>query len=223
MVTLTDGTIDLNLPELEYIADHLKRSECRKLVAVLHDPNFDIVNNIQAAERKIPDDLTCLKLLIHWNSQTNEGRGETHVVLAHRLTQIGREDLAHWLSTTVFHQLSQDLNKSMLSDPFKELAATNDTNQRQDDMSTTEEEDGEDEWLPTDTILCSFSIIISAAVMVLMATIVWLFCKKKMKKRTKLDKSQEGEDIYAEEEEEKHSSASETSIVEFDATAIHLL
>jgi len=43
------ATIDLNLPELEYVADHLKKSDCRKLVAALHDPNFDIISNINAA------------------------------------------------------------------------------------------------------------------------------------------------------------------------------
>jgi hypothetical protein len=43
------GTIDLNLPELEYVADHLNKRDCRKLVAALHDPNFDLVNNINAA------------------------------------------------------------------------------------------------------------------------------------------------------------------------------
>ena len=45
----SDGTIDLNIPELEYIADHLQNLECRKLIAALHDPNFDIVTNIDAA------------------------------------------------------------------------------------------------------------------------------------------------------------------------------
>jgi hypothetical protein len=43
------GAVDLNLPELEYVADHLSKTDCRKLVAALHDPNFDLVNNIDVA------------------------------------------------------------------------------------------------------------------------------------------------------------------------------
>lgn len=43
------GTIDLIMPELEYIADHLEKRDCRRLVAALHDPNFDLFNNMAAA------------------------------------------------------------------------------------------------------------------------------------------------------------------------------
>jgi hypothetical protein len=97
------GTVELNLPELQYVADHLTKSECRKLVAVLHHPNYDIVNNTDAEEREIPDDISCLKLLTNWNSQRGEGKAGTHVVLTHRLKQLRHENLTDWLSRNAFH------------------------------------------------------------------------------------------------------------------------
>lgn len=58
-------------------------------------------------------------MLQHWNS--NEGKGQTHEVLEHRLRQIEKYDLANWLGKTVFHTLGEDLNKS-LERGIKELA-----------------------------------------------------------------------------------------------------
>lgn len=76
------------------------------------------------SEREIPNNISCFKLLIHWNSQLGEGKGQSHVALTHRLKQLGHENLANWLSRTVFHQLGQDLNRTLLMNPFKELVQT---------------------------------------------------------------------------------------------------
>jgi hypothetical protein len=43
------GSVDLNLPGLEYVAAHLKKRDCRNVEAALHDPKFDHVNNTDAA------------------------------------------------------------------------------------------------------------------------------------------------------------------------------
>jgi hypothetical protein len=82
------------------------------------------------SEHEIPDNISCIKLLIHWNSQLGEGKGQSHVALTHRLKQLGHENLADWLSRTVFHRLGQDLNRTLLMDPFKELAQTDKTEAR---------------------------------------------------------------------------------------------
>lgn len=82
------------------------------------------------SEHEIPDNISCIKLLIHWNSQLGEGKGQSHVALTHRLKQLGHENLADWLSRTVFHQLGQDLNRTLLMDPFKEPAQTDKTEAR---------------------------------------------------------------------------------------------
>lgn len=67
------------------------------------------------------NDITCLEHLIHWNSTPGEGKGKTHTILAHRLHQINRSDLADWLGSTVFRQLTKDLFRSM-NKPLSEQA-----------------------------------------------------------------------------------------------------
>lgn len=59
-------------------------------------------------------------MLIHWNSERGQGRGETHEIIEHRLRQMGKHSLADWLGRTVFHQLGLDLERS-LEDPFRDL------------------------------------------------------------------------------------------------------
>ncbi|XP_066137845.1 uncharacterized protein [Euwallacea fornicatus] len=107
------NTIDLNAAELQYLADHLTPEECRKLVAAAHFQGFDQPNALDQAERKIPKDIPCLEHLHHWNSQTGEGKGETHEILEHRLRQIGKSELADWLGKAVFHELGSELQKAI--------------------------------------------------------------------------------------------------------------
>lgn len=76
----------------------------------------------RTAESKVSEDIPCLRLLLHWNSTPDEGRGQTHEMLFRRLRQIGRDDLAEWLGKTVFHELGEDLKRS-LDNPFQEFIA----------------------------------------------------------------------------------------------------
>lgn len=123
LTQFSSTTIDLNAPELQYIADHLTVEECRRLVAAAHYKTWEQPNSLDQAERKISKDLTCIQLLHHWNSAPNEGKGETHEILEHRLRQMGKYDLADWLGRTVFHELSLDLNRS-LEHGFKDLVSS---------------------------------------------------------------------------------------------------
>lgn len=41
------GTIDINIAELQYLADHLTPEECRRLVAAAHFPNFEQPNALE--------------------------------------------------------------------------------------------------------------------------------------------------------------------------------
>ncbi|KAF2894508.1 hypothetical protein ILUMI_11669 [Ignelater luminosus] len=104
-------TVDLNLPELQYLADHLRPDECRFLVAALHFKSYEQPNALEQAEEKVSKDIPCLRLLLHWNSAPGEGRGETHEAVQHRLRQLGRNDLADWLGKTVFHELGEEMNR----------------------------------------------------------------------------------------------------------------
>jgi hypothetical protein len=182
------ATIDLNLQQLEYVADHLTKSDCRKLVAALHDPTFFLENNIDAAERKIPNDISCLKLLLHWNSQPGEGKGKSHVILVQRLKQLGHDNLAEWLSGTVFRQLEEHLNTNLSEDPFKELAQTNETEGTLQDTSAqisnedTDEEE-EEEWLPIDTIFCVLIAVSVSLIIAIPGNFAWKYLRRKMKKK----------------------------------------
>ncbi|KAL0279544.1 UNVERIFIED_CONTAM: hypothetical protein PYX00_001074 [Menopon gallinae] len=112
-LSIGECTIDVNFPELQYLSDHLTEEECHKLVASLHFQVFEFPQQVAAAERRLPEDVPCLDLLLHWNSQAGEGKGSTHVEIGHRLKQIGRNDLANWLARTVFHELSENLERNV--------------------------------------------------------------------------------------------------------------
>ncbi|KAF5282904.1 hypothetical protein FQR65_LT14181 [Abscondita terminalis] len=117
---LSKATIDLNLPELQYLADHLHPEECRRLIASLHFNTYEEPHALDVAEVNVSKDLPCIRMLLHWNSQPGEGKGETHEVLQHRLRQIGRVDLADWIGKTVFHELGQEMLDD-LKHPFDDV------------------------------------------------------------------------------------------------------
>jgi flagellar biosynthesis/type III secretory pathway M-ring protein FliF/YscJ len=192
------ATIDVNLQQFKYIADHLSVKECRKLVAALNDPNFELEINMAAAERAIPEDISCLRLLLHWNSQPGKGKGASHVTLVHRLKQLGHDELAVWLSGTVFRQLEQDLNRTLLMNPFKELGQDNATDTEQGTATPTEEEqkEEEDHWQPIDTVLLIVLLFLVFLIVFIPAPFVWRYFRKrkKRKKRKVYDEEGNGED-----------------------------
>lgn len=71
-------------------------------------------------ERKVNEEIPCLRQLLHWNMSTNEGKGKTHEELERRLRQMNRNDLAEWLGKETFKQLGKDLGRA-LDHPFGEF------------------------------------------------------------------------------------------------------
>ncbi|KAJ8897357.1 hypothetical protein PR048_002703 [Dryococelus australis] len=122
MLGLTWTTIDINMDQFKYLANSLTPEECRRLYAALEDPEFEISFNLDTTERKVPLDMPCLALLLHWSSTAGQGKGATHEMLSHRLRQLKHDDLAEWLSGNVFHQLAIDLDYNMKHDPLGPLA-----------------------------------------------------------------------------------------------------
>nr|XP_012231024.1 PREDICTED: uncharacterized protein LOC105677177 [Linepithema humile] len=120
------GTIDVNLSELEYLAARLDPFECRRLIAALHYTTYDLPKNLAAAERKVDEEIPCLRQLLHWNNSPGEGRGKTHAAIVHRLRQLNRNDLADWLGKTAFKQLGKDLDNAIALS-FKELTEETET------------------------------------------------------------------------------------------------
>ncbi|XP_017790999.1 PREDICTED: uncharacterized protein LOC108573132 [Habropoda laboriosa] len=132
------STIDVNLNELGYLAARLQPFECRRLIAALHYTTYELPNNLAAAERNIDNEIPCIRHLLHWNSSPTEGKGKTHDVLAHRLRQIDRNDLADWLGKSAFKQLGKDLGRAMVK-AFYELG------KEETDLPELRQQESEDE------------------------------------------------------------------------------
>ncbi|KAJ8682303.1 hypothetical protein QAD02_018095 [Eretmocerus hayati] len=138
--SMVRATVDINLSEFRYLANHLKPFECRRLVAALHYDTYELPEDLDEAARKLSKDMKCLNLLLHWNSAESEGRGETHAVLEQRLRQLGHKKLADWLGKTTFKELSKDLLNSV-NQPIADEVSTVPTVPVQPPESTTRPND----------------------------------------------------------------------------------
>lgn len=49
LIRAASATVDVNLSELEYLADHLHSEECRRLVAALHFKGYEKPNALDQA------------------------------------------------------------------------------------------------------------------------------------------------------------------------------
>lgn len=126
-VTLTSlknigGTVDMSSKAFQYIVDELSADECRKLVASLHFVSDDLPAVLPVAEEKIPLSVSCYDLLIVWNGGKEkwQGWGKSHEIVARRLRQIGKRDLAKSLSRMVFHELAKDINTTIFNYSFED-------------------------------------------------------------------------------------------------------
>lgn len=180
-----ESTIDMNIPEFQYIADHLTLEECVKLVAALHFVSYELPAAFSAAERKVPEDVPCINLLINWNSGKEqwEGRGKTHEEVEHRLRQIGKINLADWLGKTVFHQLAKDINDSLINDQtFNSNISTNfplTAKIYQDKEPPSDEE----EWTAYDSILWVMLVGLTLSSLFVCYKIIHLTYSKLIKKK----------------------------------------
>ncbi|XP_017780795.1 PREDICTED: uncharacterized protein LOC108565718 [Nicrophorus vespilloides] len=105
------ATVDINLAQFQYLADHLTSIECRKLVASLHFDSFELPGALDKAERSVSKDVRCLESLLHWNSEAGGGRSETHELVARRLRQLDRDDLGEWLTKTSYEAIGHDFDR----------------------------------------------------------------------------------------------------------------
>ncbi|XP_014210085.1 uncharacterized protein LOC106640525 [Copidosoma floridanum] len=135
-VVPVEGTIDVNLSELEYLAARLGPRECRSLAAALHYDSFELPNDLAKASRKVDPSLPCLRHLLHWNNGLGEGRGRSHELLERRLRQLGRKDLADWLGRTVFAELSKDLLR-VVDEPLGKVTTEAYTESQSTETTTT--------------------------------------------------------------------------------------
>lgn len=112
------------------------------------------------------DDIPCVRHLVHWNSSPAEGKGKTHEVLAHRLRQINRNDLADWLGKSAFVQIGKDLDRAVVK-PFDELSKEETELPHPVTLEPSKRE--EDPWTQVDVILM-------ATLLGLLGTLLTLIC-----------------------------------------------
>lgn len=115
-----DGIIDMNIHELQFISDHLTIRECAMLVTALQTNTWELPKNInRTVVKRTESPVPCLVLLISYDQ--NKGKHKTFHDLSRRLHQIGRKDLADKLSRMIFQKKAEDIKKSYLNDPFRNL------------------------------------------------------------------------------------------------------
>lgn len=121
-VLIIDGILDMNEQQLAYIASHLSAQECYKLIAALHHLSYNLPRNLTIPKAGSKS-FSCKNLLSNYSNGKEpwEGENKSHEVIARRLRQIGRYDLADWLAISVFHHLAKGVNDSLLKNPFVEI------------------------------------------------------------------------------------------------------
>ena len=128
-VCFSKSTIDINIHQLQMVADHLSKEECRKLAEALHQTSIFLEADITGENEP---DRSCIFLLLRW--ERTEGNGKTFADLALRLGQIGRRDLANRLSKAIYNEESDELKRTFLDQPFKKKIPKNSFLLAQDDI-----------------------------------------------------------------------------------------
>ena len=71
-------TFDMNIHQLQFVADHLTARECRRVAEALHETQFYLSHNVTGSNEP---DVPCTDLLMKWNN----GEGENGSVIGMNL------------------------------------------------------------------------------------------------------------------------------------------
>jgi hypothetical protein len=117
------ATFDMNIHELQLVADHLASDECRQLVALLQttDPGCSAGHG-KVEAHTIPD-IPCLDLLVSWDN--TQGKDLSFHDISYCLEQIQRRDVADALAETVFNEKADTIQRTFLDNPFKQDISDN--------------------------------------------------------------------------------------------------
>lgn len=172
----------MNVEEFAYIAKHLTPQECRRLFSALHFTSYDLPTAVFVGEKSVPRDVTCINLLLRWNDGLEiwEGKDKTHVEVAHRLQQLGRRDLANWLSRTVFHKLTKDMCDALDNFLNEENEKTNKKRLYDDKYNLFS-----DEWTDLDYILWFLLIGLVFTALFIFGNIIVITYKKRAMEENK--------------------------------------
>lgn len=166
-------TIDISVPEYQYLSRSLTPEECKRLYASLHSTTFNLP--AEAAEKNVPD-ISCLQLLTKWDKGTNkwEGRTKSHVDVVKRLRQIGRDDLAEWLSSIVFRKLEKAVNVALdakFSNMTEEVQVKTNTDKSIDD------------WTVYNTMTWAVIAGIVTSAVLILGRVISICCRKRVLKK----------------------------------------
>jgi hypothetical protein len=96
---------DMNLQQLQYVADHLTEKQCRQLSEALSMDGMLLDHQASGIDEK---DLSCLRLLLLYD-RSDKGRAKSFVDVAIRLRQIGRPEVADQLSQMVYSETADQV------------------------------------------------------------------------------------------------------------------
>ena len=116
------STFDVNVHEIQYVADHVTSTQCRHLLDELYKTRrvteSERPTDTRTRDRHIP----CIVQLLKWNEQ--DGSKHSFHGLADALRKIGRADLSGKLSRKVYGEKVSAVKEAFLDDPFKGLVHT---------------------------------------------------------------------------------------------------
>lgn len=181
------ATVDLTLPVLEHVAHNLRKRDCRKLVAALNDPRIDIIRNADAAERRMPRGISCLRQLKHWNSQLGEEKEESYARLVQGLKDLGHDNLAEWLTRNMIHHRVENLKRTLLVNPSVKVTQANYTqaNETLKRLPQFEKPEHIRKLQPLDIVLCVVLVVFVTLILCFLTNVV--FCKKRRFQRNVQD------------------------------------
>eukprot|EP00918_Siedleckia_nematoides_P091790 GHVU01201522.1.p1 GENE.GHVU01201522.1~~GHVU01201522.1.p1 ORF type:complete len:235 (-),score=22.55 GHVU01201522.1:1234-1938(-) len=136
MLTPIICTWDMNIHEIQMVADHLTLRECRRLSEALRETTYRLSHRVTGEkEAHVP----CLGLLLQWDQ--HRGRNMTFHEMFLRLREIGRPDLAQKLSRTVNHELSENAKRNFLGKDMLDEEDKLEEEKEEDTTASSEDED----------------------------------------------------------------------------------
>ena len=114
-VAVVKAVFDMNLQQMQYVADNLSASECRQLVEALNSDQFSL--NAIPSGRGVAN-VSCIRNLLLWDR--TDGRGQSFHEVTLRLKKIGRPEVAAKISEAVYHEKAAAVQDTFLEDPFKD-------------------------------------------------------------------------------------------------------
>lgn len=166
-------TIDVSIPEYQYLSQSLTLEECRQLYASLHFTTFDLP---LISEKNVPH-IPCIQLLTKWDKGTNkrEGKSKSHVDVVLRLRQLGRDDLAEWLSDAVYKRLVRDVNDAL------DTRFSNKTESVQRKIDRGERVT--DDWTIYNTVMWAVLAGLGISLLLIIGRIIAICCKKRLSRK----------------------------------------